>query len=520
MADASSKAKCGIPVSKRNKLAVAIGVTGMMIFTVISGSAFAAKGGTPGKPGDGMAPPDFGDLIIIKRYLDNGVPELDANDCWQPIASESELCPLPAGTTVPVDPDTCAVLEPTCTQEVEFGRINEARSPDSVFEAQLEDAVVKLATADCRSLDPAGRLVAKTDVADGDEVTVLSSTIDSPLQNLAMYRQLMLTGSLGTPFPGDDQPLVAAARALGASADKSGGINVDMVVYLNQIMGLVDAAPAADKVCQDRKQEVKGVVQLVEECFLKYDAFLEYNRQSNFGSLPNPPYIPEVAPQLGWFEFLTTDDGGSTFYIKSDLIADTVFAGPYSGGNIGGFAQAADDARAVINYMHSNPVPEAFEAALPICGTPPGGGDPVFDVSISDVSGLQVPKQIVDGSEGREFTVTVANAGPDAAIGTVEVTAVAANGGEIEGSPWSFEFTLVAGASRGFTEYFTINLGERTTIEWTAVASTIPPEGDLNPGNNTVTAVSNVKVTGSGGGSGGGQPPGAGGNPGNARGGK
>ena len=39
--------------------------------------------------------------------------------------------------------------------------------------------------------------------------------------------------------------------------------------------------------------------------------------------------------------------------------------------------------------------------------------------------------QMVDGSEDREFIVTVANAGPDAATGTVTVTADAADGGII-----------------------------------------------------------------------------------------
>ncbi len=65
----------------------------------------------------------------------------------------------------------------------------------------------------------------------------------------------------------------------------------------------------------------------------------------------------------------------------------------------------------------------------------------------------------------------------------------------IEGSPWTFEFTdLAAGAGESFTQFFTIDLGERTTIDWTAVADSV--EDDVNLGNNTVTAVSNVKVTG------------------------
>ena len=96
---------------------------------------------------------------------------------------------------VPVDPATC-VVQPayaSCTGEVDFGRISEARSPDTVFDSQLEDVVVNLATADCVTLDPAGRLVTSR-VVDG---VVTTGEIDSPLQNLAMYKQLMQNGFLG-----------------------------------------------------------------------------------------------------------------------------------------------------------------------------------------------------------------------------------------------------------------------------------------------------------------------------------
>jgi hypothetical protein len=90
-----------------------------------------------------------------------------------------------------------------------------------VFEAQLEDVVVKLATADCISLDPSGRLVASTLTDDG----VVTSTIDSPLQNLAIYRQLMLEGYLGAESAPLELPaglLDTMARGLGVASDKTG----------------------------------------------------------------------------------------------------------------------------------------------------------------------------------------------------------------------------------------------------------------------------------------------------------
>jgi hypothetical protein len=186
------------------------------------------------------------------------------------------------------------------------------------------------------------------------------------------------------------------------------------------------------------------------------------------------------------------------FQILQGSVLTVVFADQpgFVAGGIGGFAQAADDTRAVINFMHDWPVPDADVYGTPVPCTPTPE-EITYDVSISDVSGLQVPKQIVDGSEGREFIVTVANAGPDPATGTVTVTAVAANSVPVEGSPWAFPFELAAGATQSFSQLFTVNVGERTTIDWTAIAAA---QFDVNTGNNTVTATSSVRTTGTGGG--------------------
>jgi hypothetical protein len=383
-----------------------------------------------------------------------------------------------------------------------------------VLEQQLDDVVVNLSTADCISLDPAGRLVTSVVVPGTDPPEVLSGAIDSPLQNLAIYWQLMQTGYLGTEaaplaLP-DANFLNTAARGLGAASDKTGKVGVDMVVYLNQIMGLADenVQTVLPKECINVREEVNGVVQTVRKCFLNYGAVppdshpYAYDRAANFGALPAPAYIPESSPVDGWFEYLGVySETPLLFQIVQGPILNAVFPDspyvPFAGNNIGGFAQASDDARAVIDFMHSNPLPLGYETAVPCAAIP---GDTTYDVSISDVSGLQVPVQMVDGTEGREFTVAVANAGPDAASGTVTVTAVAANGVLIVGSPWTFEFTdLAAGASESFVQAFSVNLGAKTTIAWTA---TVAAPHDVLLSNNTVTATTNVKVTGGGGGGG------------------
>ena len=47
-----------------------------------------------------------------------------------------------------------------------------------------------------------------------------------------------------------------------------------------------------------------------------------------------------------------------------------------------------------------------------------------------------------------------------------------------------------------FSALIFVDIGQRITINWTEDADAL---GDVLPGNNTATAVSNVKVTGSGG---------------------
>jgi hypothetical protein len=95
--------------------------------------------------------------------------------------------------------------------------------------------------------------------------------------------------------------------------------------------------------------------------------------------------------------------------------------------------------------------------------------------------------RMVAGTEGREFTLAVANAGPDAAEGTVQLTAVDATGASIATFPRTYGFTLAPGTSQSWTEGFSINY--KTTVTWTA---TITAAFDVNPANNSVTETTTV----------------------------
>ena len=593
----------------------------VLCLTFFGAAVSSAKGpGSGGGGGGGGGAPDLGDLIVLHRDA-WGIPILTDDLCQQPLAAPG--VPLPAddpyysGCTpstsdesciIPVDPETCAVLVgyETFTQEVDFGRTSVIRSPLSVIEQSLGEVVTKLATAQCTTLDPAGRLV-NTSLIDG---IVFSATIDSPLENLAIYRQLMLKGYLGA----DANPIVLpyevlnmAARGLGAAADKTGKVTVDQVVYSNEIMGLTDESTYLPKICLNVREEVQGTVQLVRKCFLNYggkhDLYeniggtfseYEYNRADNFLALPDPPYIPAavdevqkvfnnadggtftlsfygektepiafnaaaekveevlevleaitdvvvtgagkeadpwvivfvdpgaqdvppleaiddfpeggttiktttegIQPNEGWFEYLSVSGTGD-ISIEEDDIMSTVF-GEDSGflyGNIGGFTQAADDTREVINFMHDHPLPVGSETPVPPCDDP-ANTDDVYDLSISEESGLQVPKRMVaDAEEPREIIVTVANAGPDTATGWVELIGIDASGNNVFKETENFEIT---GGGTDVSEWL-FSLGYATTVSWTATATPDCVLCDLNTSNNTVNATTKVMTTGGGGG--------------------
>lgn len=498
-------------------LTAAVAVFG---FLAAGSGALAERPPGVGPPSDeGNEPPDYGDLMILYRDA-GGLPILTADDCAQPVSEDVwEGCAtVPDGEHagkcfVPVDPDTCAVVGEYAiyAEEVDFGRINEARAPADVFDAQLNEVILNLATAGCIDLDPAGRLVYSSLTEEG----TVSFTTDSPLQQLSVYRQLMKYGFLTEDLELPDDPLHMAARAAGGALDKYGEATVDLFVYLNEIMGLTaEGGAILPRVCMPIKQEVMGVIKMVNTCFLDYSGF-SYTRLETFGALPDRPYVPSMdEAEEGWFEHLSLIGGSEPpmFEIAQGPTTLAVFGGEpgFVDGNIGGFTQEADDARAVIQYMHMWPVPEEFEARL-TCDV---AADIYYDVSISGDSGLQVPVRMVAGTEGREGTVTVANAGPAEATGTVMVVGVYTDsqGHEqtvsmvtiVDGLPTEEpifaepeEFTLLPGYTQSWIFYFSME--EQTTIDWTATAYA---ELDVAEANNTVTERTIVSKPKGGGGGG------------------
>jgi hypothetical protein len=127
--------------------------------------------------------------------------------------------------------------------EVELGRLNVSRAPGKV-----------LAHAEGEALATYSEAMAELYNLDADQAAALLSThfrevsrYDSPLQNLALYKDVMTFGNsqLGTidPNVSPASQLDLAAIFLGSASDKTIPISEDTVTALNRILGLVEMNP-------------------------------------------------------------------------------------------------------------------------------------------------------------------------------------------------------------------------------------------------------------------------------------
>ena len=268
----------------------------------------AGGGGKP--PGAGSKKGDlYGDLYVILRDED-GVPILtqlpDGTWVVQPIDANGNIIPLN---------EEGEALDPTLLQSVEFERLNVAKSPSKVLTHSLDEALSKISAGTVITLDAAGRIV-----IDG-------STIDSPLENLALYKALM-TSTLPSEITSKLPSTLNPASLLAAASDKTSTLTVDTMIYLNAILGI-------------NLTTTNGVT------YSSYDFTSDYDRETVYGD--------KTA------EVLVLQEDGVT-YIKTTVnIYDAVFNSTDwndadSTGGADDFAQAADDALQVIEYVHDNEV--------------------------------------------------------------------------------------------------------------------------------------------------------------------
>ncbi len=292
------------------------------------GPKYGGGRSSTGKPaGAGTKKGDLlGDLNVILRDA-NGLPILDQYGHVQPLDADGNPIPLtPEGNIVAGSEDLVV--------PVEFSRLSVSRSPSKVIDKSYDEAIAALNAATAITTDSSGRLVTTIDG--------VAKTIDSPLENLALYEALLNNGYLPGFVPKDgvslgslsflvnktvtNSDMLQAASFLAAAADKAGSINDDVVVYTDSILGVTGTTPL---VGTDGKQ-------YVDFTNVTYDRSAAYP---------------------GTVTYLKKNEDGTYSKVTASII-DAVFGGEtYSGTQLDAFTQAADDARAVIEYVHDNPLP-------------------------------------------------------------------------------------------------------------------------------------------------------------------
>jgi len=305
--------------------------------------AWAGTSGRDGKPGRGNTASGtkrgdiFGDMYVLLRDA-NGVPILkeitlaDGTKIWvvQPVDASGAVLALDAEGKL---------IDASLAIPVELGRLNVGRSPLTVLSSQYEDVLKSINAADSVTVDASGRLLLTT--------AGVVSSIDSPLANLALYVELLNKGTITgvtdpNKFPTSLSYLVdgqltsldmtSAASFLAAASDKAGTLTIDKVVDMNTILGITGTL-----------NDTNPTTNLT---YVDYSSF-SYDRASVYGSTTVTVLVKTVNPD------------GTTVYVPSTVnVYETLFNSTNdTTTNVDGFAQAADDARAVIEYVHDNAIP-------------------------------------------------------------------------------------------------------------------------------------------------------------------
>lgn len=289
---------------------------------------------------------DYGDLYVLLRDA-NGVPELiQKGDHWfvQPVDIDGNALPLN---------DEGELIDPSLAREVEFGRLNIVRAPQTVLDAGFMEALGPL-TADGATitLDFCGRLTSTYEV-EGIEVV---KTIDSPRENLALYQYIMQNLFVEGPSldflgkgPYNFDPLVIAASCYAAGSDKTDVIDVDELVYINGFLG----ASGLNAIANENEFDARGDVKMYfnfGDIYGNGNFEFTYDRESTYSdrfiqfAVWEGVFMGSEGPIFSIYDYMSGNVDGIDRWTDRE----------YDDSLVEGFAKAADDALQVLDVVHGD----------------------------------------------------------------------------------------------------------------------------------------------------------------------
>lgn len=126
--------------------------------------------------------------------------------------------------------------------KVELGRLNVVRAPSQVLERARLEAIAETGAAvpAIFGMSAADAAVALATDSEG------MARLHSPLQNLALYRELMVFGSIYELDVRPESRLDLAAILLGSAANRELPVSADTVKAVNTMLGLIEL-PAGER---------------------------------------------------------------------------------------------------------------------------------------------------------------------------------------------------------------------------------------------------------------------------------
>ncbi len=155
----------------------------------------------------------LGDLVHIKRDATTGQPILQKR--WVDLSAGVlgwAYCPIPIdvnGAEIPFAPLSCEADPAELSRLVEvdyFGRLSASRTKEANQRMHFDETITNIKLASIVTVDEAGRLKLGS-TCDQAGVCATWKTIDSPMENVSMYRFLLKYGHIQTdPLEVDTSP--------------------------------------------------------------------------------------------------------------------------------------------------------------------------------------------------------------------------------------------------------------------------------------------------------------------------